>query len=71
MQPGAGGTGSSGPPQGGQQMNKVREEGREGSYWAVFNPSVVFQSTDESNVRNQYSIPGILHFIQHEWSRWV
>merc|ERR1719446_1687460 len=21
------------------------------------------------NIRNQYSIPGILHFIQHEWAR--
>ena len=24
---------------------------------------------EENNIRNQYSIPGILHFIQHEWSR--
>jgi len=24
---------------------------------------------DENNVLGQYSIPGILHFIQHEWSR--
>ena len=24
---------------------------------------------DENNARNQYSIPGILHFIQHEWAR--
>lgn len=24
---------------------------------------------DESNQRIQYSIPGILHFIQHEWAR--
>ena len=69
MQPVAGGTGSSGPPQGGQQMNKVRGEERREP--AEFNLCLVFQSGDESNVRNQYSIPGILHFIQHEWSRWV
>ncbi|XP_046664068.1 striatin-3 isoform X1 [Homalodisca vitripennis] len=25
--------------------------------------------SDESNQRIQYSIPGILHFIQHEWAR--
>ena len=31
MQPVAGGTGTSGPPQGGQQMNKVREERRGGA----------------------------------------
>ena len=24
---------------------------------------------EENSVRSQYSIPGILHFIQHEWSR--
>jgi len=24
---------------------------------------------EENGMRNQYSIPGILHFIQHEWSR--
>ena len=24
---------------------------------------------DDNNVRHQYSIPGILHFIQHEWAR--
>jgi striatin 1/3/4 len=24
---------------------------------------------EESSGRNQYSIPGILHFIQHEWAR--
>ena len=38
MQPGAGGTGSSGPPQGGQQMNKVREEGREGELLGSVQP---------------------------------
>jgi len=27
------------------------------------------KAVEENNVRNQYSIPGILHFIQHEWSR--
>lgn len=27
------------------------------------------QQKDENNPRNQYSIPGILHFIQHEWAR--
>ena len=26
-------------------------------------------AVDDNNVRNQYSIPGILHFIQHEWAR--
>ena len=29
------------------------------------------KGVEENNVRNQYSIPGILHFIQHEWARWV
>lgn len=24
---------------------------------------------DEANPKAQYSIPGILHFIQHEWAR--
>ena len=24
---------------------------------------------EENNQRLQYSIPGILHFIQHEWAR--
>jgi len=24
---------------------------------------------EDNNVRNQYSIPGIVHFIQHEWAR--
>jgi len=27
------------------------------------------QNKDDNNVRNHYSIPGILHFIQHEWAR--
>jgi len=27
------------------------------------------KAVEENNLRNQYSIPGILHFIQHEWSR--
>lgn len=27
------------------------------------------KQADESNQRIQYSIPGILHFIQHEWAR--
>ena len=27
------------------------------------------KGVEENNVRNQYSIPGILHFIQHEWAR--
>jgi len=27
------------------------------------------KAVEENNVRNQYSIPGILHFIQHEWAR--
>jgi len=27
------------------------------------------KALEENNVRNQYSIPGILHFIQHEWAR--
>ena len=29
------------------------------------------KGVEENNVRNQYSIPGVLHFIQHEWARWV
>ena len=29
------------------------------------------KGVEENNVRNQYSIPGILHFIQHEWARWI
>ena len=29
------------------------------------------KGVEENNVRNQYSIPGILHFIQHEWARWA
>ena len=27
------------------------------------------KGVEDNNVRNQYSIPGILHFIQHEWAR--
>lgn len=27
------------------------------------------KQNDESNPKAQYSIPGILHFIQHEWAR--
>jgi hypothetical protein len=27
------------------------------------------KQSDEGNQRTQYSIPGILHFIQHEWAR--
>lgn len=27
------------------------------------------QNLDEATPRVQYSIPGILHFIQHEWAR--
>ena len=69
MQPGAGAQSGSqsgqAPPPGGQQMNKVGSEGEPGAW----DKTCVFQATDESNVRNQYSIPGILHFIQHEWSR--
>ncbi|XP_032799706.2 striatin-3 isoform X3 [Daphnia magna] len=31
--------------------------------------SVKVNNSDENNPRLQYSIPGILHFIQHEWAR--
>ncbi|XP_071454671.1 striatin-3 [Hetaerina americana] len=31
--------------------------------------SVGGKQNDESNKRAQYSIPGVLHFIQHEWAR--
>lgn len=31
--------------------------------------SVKANNNDENNPRTQYSIPGILHFIQHEWAR--
>lgn len=27
------------------------------------------KQNDENNTKAQYSIPGILHFIQHEWAR--
>ena len=27
------------------------------------------KQSDEGNQRIQYSIPGVLHFIQHEWAR--
>lgn len=27
------------------------------------------KENDETSVKAQYSIPGILHFIQHEWAR--
>lgn len=27
------------------------------------------QNLEENNQRLQYSIPGILHFIQHEWAK--
>jgi striatin 1/3/4 len=27
------------------------------------------KQNDEPNQRIQYSIPGVLHFIQHEWAR--
>ena len=32
-------------------------------------PQGMNKAVEENNVRNQYSIPGILHFIQHEWAR--
>ena len=35
----------------------------------VYSSLLLFQGMDENNARNQYSIPGILHFIQHEWAR--
>lgn len=31
--------------------------------------SVKANNNDDNNPRTQYSIPGILHFIQHEWAR--
>ena len=31
--------------------------------------SVKVNNSDDNNPRTQYSIPGILHFIQHEWAR--
>ena len=31
--------------------------------------SVKVNNGDDNNPRTQYSIPGILHFIQHEWAR--
>jgi len=31
--------------------------------------SVGNKQSDEGSQRTQYSIPGILHFIQHEWAR--
>lgn len=31
--------------------------------------SVKVNNSDDNNPRLQYSIPGILHFIQHEWAR--
>lgn len=27
------------------------------------------KQNEETNAKPQYSIPGILHFIQHEWAR--
>lgn len=32
-------------------------------------PAVNVKQNEESNTKAQYSIPGILHFIQHEWAR--
>jgi len=39
-------------------------QGQQGGQQQQMNKAV-----EENNVRNQYSIPGILHFIQHEWAR--
>jgi len=31
--------------------------------------SISNKQNDDGNQRTQYSIPGILHFIQHEWAK--
>merc|ERR1719348_2244681 len=46
---------SGGPQQGGQGGQGQQQQ--------------MNKAVEENNVRNQYSIPGILHFIQHEWAR--
>jgi len=46
--------GGPGGQQGGQQQQQQQQMNK---------------AVEENNVRNQYSIPGILHFIQHEWAR--
>lgn len=33
------------------------------------NTNVNNKQNEETNPKAQYSIPGILHFIQHEWAR--
>ena len=32
-------------------------------------PGMITRQQDESNQRPQYSMPGILHFLQTEWAR--
>jgi len=52
-----------------QSANSVQQSGN--SVQANNQPNLHqnMQQKDENNPRNQYSIPGILHFIQHEWAR--
>lgn len=47
-----------GGPQQGQQGGQQQQQQQQ-----------MNKGVEENNIRNQYSIPGILHFIQHEWAR--
>jgi len=39
------------------------------SVGATSSSSVKTNNNEDNNPRTQYSIPGILHYIQHEWAR--
>ena len=50
--------------------NSAPHNGQLGPSSSVQSSSTVKTNNNEdNNARNQYSIPGILHFIQHEWAR--
>lgn len=40
-----------------------------GAQLGLQGPTTNTKQNEESSTKAQYSIPGILHFIQHEWAR--
>ena len=49
--------------------NSAPHNGQLGPSVGTSSSSVKANNNDENSPRTQYSIPGILHFIQHEWAR--
>ena len=49
--------------------NSAPHNGQLGPSVGTSSSSVKANNNDDNSPRTQYSIPGILHFIQHEWAR--